>query len=118
MDLYDYLLNGSSASDIRLENGDIVFVRPRGAEVRVTGAVVRPATYQLKGGESLADAAATDDGRNSQNPPFCCCTCEAVPSPDRTRRHVAIRDLANGFRLNASCCRCCRRAIPEFPLPP
>jgi polysaccharide export outer membrane protein len=56
MDLYDYLLSGSSASDLRLENGDIVFVRPRGPRVRVTGAVVRPATYELKAGESLADA--------------------------------------------------------------
>jgi protein involved in polysaccharide export with SLBB domain len=56
MDLYDYLLAGSSASDVRLENGDIVFVRPRGPRVRVTGAVVRPATYELKVSESLADA--------------------------------------------------------------
>src|SRR2546430_15032223 len=55
MDLYDYLLSGSSVSDIRLENGDIVFVRSRGPRVRVTGTVVRPATYELKQGESLAD---------------------------------------------------------------
>lgn len=56
IDLYDYLLTGSSTSDIRLENGDVVFVRPRGPRVRVSGAVVRPATYELKAGESLADA--------------------------------------------------------------
>jgi protein involved in polysaccharide export with SLBB domain len=55
MDLYDYLLNGSSESDVRLENGDVVFVHPRGPRVRVAGAVVRPATYELKAGESLAD---------------------------------------------------------------
>lgn len=48
MDLYDYLLAGSSASDVRLENGDVVFVRSRGPRVRVSGAVVRPATYELK----------------------------------------------------------------------
>jgi len=56
MDLYDYLLAGSSVSDVRLENGDIVFVRPSGPRVRVSGAVVRPAVYELKSGESLADA--------------------------------------------------------------
>jgi protein involved in polysaccharide export with SLBB domain len=56
MDLYDYLTKGSSAGDVRLENGDIVFVRPQGPRVRVAGAVVRPATYELKPGESLADA--------------------------------------------------------------
>jgi polysaccharide biosynthesis/export protein len=56
MDLYDYLITGSSKSDIVLENGDVVFVRPEGPRVRVTGAVVRPATYELTPGESLADA--------------------------------------------------------------
>ena len=56
MDLYDYLLRGNATSDLRLENGDVVFVRPQGPRVRVTGAVVRPATYELKPGESIADA--------------------------------------------------------------
>jgi protein involved in polysaccharide export with SLBB domain len=56
LDLYDYLTTGSSSSDVRLENGDVVFVHPRGPRVRVSGAVVRPATYELKQGESLADA--------------------------------------------------------------
>jgi protein involved in polysaccharide export with SLBB domain len=56
VDLYDYLTNGSSAGDVLLENGDVIFVRPEGPRVRVAGAVVRPATYELKPGESLADA--------------------------------------------------------------
>ena len=56
VDLYDYLITGSAATDVRLENGDVVFVRPRGPRVRVAGAVVRPATYELKAGETLLDA--------------------------------------------------------------
>lgn len=56
VDLYDYLTTGSSASDVRLENGDVVFVKPMGGRVRIAGAVVRPATYDLKRGESVADA--------------------------------------------------------------
>jgi polysaccharide biosynthesis/export protein len=56
MDLYDYLTKGSSDADLLLDNGDVVFVRPQGARVRLAGAVVRPATYELKPGESLADA--------------------------------------------------------------
>ena len=55
LDLYEYLLTGSSRDDIRLNNGDVVFVQAGDSRVRVTGAVVRPATYQLKEGESLAD---------------------------------------------------------------
>ena len=66
MDLYDYLTNGSSSGDVLLENGDVVFVRPQGPRVRVAGAVVRPATYELKPGESLADAIRMAGGFRSE----------------------------------------------------
>jgi polysaccharide export outer membrane protein len=55
LDLYDYLLRGDTHSDIRLETGDVVFVAVHGPRVEITGAVRRPATYELKAGESLAD---------------------------------------------------------------
>ena len=55
LDLYDYLLRGDASKDARLETGDIVFVPPRGLRVRVIGEVVRPATYELKENETLAD---------------------------------------------------------------
>ena len=55
LDVYDYLLRGDASKDVRLENGDIVFVPPYRARVRVVGEVVRPATYEAKPGESLAD---------------------------------------------------------------
>ena len=55
LDVYDYLLRGDASGDVRLENGDIVFVPVHGAYVRVAGEVNRPATYELKEGETLAD---------------------------------------------------------------
>lgn len=55
LDVYDYLLNGDASKDVRLENGDIVFVPPYKSRVRVVGEVLRPATYELKPGETLAD---------------------------------------------------------------
>lgn len=55
LDLYDYLLHGDASKDVRLESGDIVFVPPRGLRARIIGEVVRPATYELKPGETLAD---------------------------------------------------------------
>ncbi len=55
LDLYDYLLRGDATNDVRLETGDIVFVPPRSLRVRVIGEVIRPATYELKAGETLAD---------------------------------------------------------------
>lgn len=55
LDVYDYLLRGDASNDVRLDNGDIVFVPVHGPFVRVVGEVTRPATYELKPGESLAD---------------------------------------------------------------
>ncbi|HEY0970515.1 MAG TPA: SLBB domain-containing protein [Gemmatimonadales bacterium] len=55
LDVYDYLLRGDASDDVRLENGDVVFVPVHGARVRVVGEVVRPATYEVKEGETLAD---------------------------------------------------------------
>src|SRR5204863_10097372 len=55
LDLYDYLLRGDKHDDIRLETGDVVYVPLHGTRVQVTGAVLRPAIYELKEGETLAD---------------------------------------------------------------
>ena len=55
LDLYDYLLRGYKRGDILLENGDVVYVPLHGTRVQVTGAVLRPAVYELKDGETLPD---------------------------------------------------------------
>lgn len=55
VDLYDYLVDGVAQDDIRLEQGDFVFVPVAGARVGVDGAVRRPATYELLPGEGLRD---------------------------------------------------------------
>nr|WP_247659625.1 SLBB domain-containing protein [Pseudoalteromonas sp. MMG006] len=51
-DLYDLLIKGDSSNDIVLKPGDVVFVPPVGAQVRVEGLVKRPAIFELKKGES------------------------------------------------------------------
>jgi protein involved in polysaccharide export with SLBB domain len=56
LDVYDYLLRGDASKDVRLQNGDVVFVPVHGPRVRVEGEVVRPAVYELKSGETLNDA--------------------------------------------------------------
>ncbi|WKW12456.1 SLBB domain-containing protein [Pseudogemmatithrix spongiicola] len=55
LDTYDYLVRGDNAKDVRLENGDIVFVTTHGPRVRVMGEIMRPATYELLPGETLTD---------------------------------------------------------------
>src|SRR5688572_7299134 len=62
LDLYDYLLRGDTRSDIRLETGDVIFVPVHTARVRLTGAVLRPAIYELKAGETLAELIAAAGG--------------------------------------------------------
>ena len=56
LDVYDYLINGDASHDVRLQNGDVLFVPVRQNHVRVVGQVTRPATYELKPNETLTDA--------------------------------------------------------------
>jgi protein involved in polysaccharide export with SLBB domain len=54
LDLYELLLNGDTSGDVRLRPGDVIFVPPIGAQVSVSGAVNRPAIYEMVGNASLA----------------------------------------------------------------
>jgi polysaccharide biosynthesis/export protein len=56
LDVYDYLLNGNTENDPRLINGDLVFVPIHGPRVRIVGEIARPATYEMRPNENLADA--------------------------------------------------------------
>ena len=56
IDLYDYLLGGDASQDLRLEQGDILFVPTAAERVEVDGAVTRPALYELVEGETLRHA--------------------------------------------------------------
>lgn len=53
IDLYDYLMGAEKTNDIRVQSNDIIFVPPRGKTVAITGAVRRPAIYELKEKEQL-----------------------------------------------------------------
>ncbi|HEV7593716.1 MAG TPA: SLBB domain-containing protein [Gemmatimonadaceae bacterium] len=56
LDVYDYLLNGNTAHDVRLTNSDLVFVPIHGPRVRIVGEVARPAIYEIRPSETLRDA--------------------------------------------------------------
>jgi polysaccharide export outer membrane protein len=56
LDLYQYLVHGINPTNVRLENGDVVFVPVHGGLVAVAGKVVRPAIYELRPTETLRDA--------------------------------------------------------------
>ena len=65
LDVYDYLLNGITTHDVRLNNGDLVFVPIHGPRVRIVGEVPRPATYEMRPNETLADALRFAGGFNA-----------------------------------------------------
>ncbi len=62
LDLYDLLLRGDSSSDARLQAGDVVFIPPVGKTVSVSGAVRRPAIYELRDEKSLQEVLALAGG--------------------------------------------------------
>lgn len=53
LDLYDVLLRGDTSADVRLEPRDVIFVPVIGPVAGITGAVKRPAIYELGGPQSL-----------------------------------------------------------------
>ncbi len=111
-DLYQYLLHGVAAGDIRLESRDVVFVPVMGVRAKVAGAVVRPAIYELRAGETLtqlieaaggfrADAALQRISISRIVPPD-----QRVPSaPPRTVVDVPIEQIRDG-------------RAPPFPIEP
>ena len=48
-DLYDFLIFGNVSKDVRLAQGDILYIPPIGPQVAVAGSIKSPAIYELKG---------------------------------------------------------------------
>ncbi|MBV8033835.1 SLBB domain-containing protein [Roseateles sp.] len=61
-DLYDLLLHGDRGGDLVLRNDDVVHVAAVGAQIGVIGSVNKPAVFETKPGETLADALAMAGG--------------------------------------------------------
>lgn len=55
VDMYDYLFNGNSSGNIRLQEGDVIIVHPYEQLVNIEGNVKRPMYYELKQSETLSD---------------------------------------------------------------
>jgi len=53
IDVYDYLINGNSSGDVRLQDNDVVLVGPYECLVNVRGKVKRPMWYEMKSTESV-----------------------------------------------------------------
>ena len=65
-DFYDFLLGGSLESDLRLQDGDVIFIPFIEDSVTVGGAFKRPHRYEIKKGETLKDVIRLAGGFNSE----------------------------------------------------
>ena len=54
-DFYEFLLEGKTSQNIRLINGDVIFVPTRQSAVLIEGEVYRPGVYETKNNESIAN---------------------------------------------------------------
>ncbi|MDB4916763.1 MAG: polysaccharide export protein [Gemmatimonadetes bacterium] len=112
LDLYDYLLRADGSHDPRLQSGDVVFVSVHGARVRVVGEVVRPATYELKRGETLADLLRVAGGFTAEAARRRVQVSRILPPTlrDTTDRARVVIDIASAQFANGS--------GPAYPLEP
>ncbi len=54
IDVYDFILNGNIAGNVRLQDNDVISVGPYKTLICLRGKVKRPMFYEMKGHESLA----------------------------------------------------------------
>ncbi len=104
LDLYDYLLSGNASNDLRVMTGDIVFVPPRGARVRLSGAVIRPATYELKPNETLRELLRMAGGFRAEADRRRLQIDRVVPPEQRTAagKDRVLFDVASGSLENST----------------
>ena len=55
LDLYDLLLSGDTSKDARIQEGDVIYIPTVGDLVSIDGQILRPAIYEIKGGETADD---------------------------------------------------------------
>jgi polysaccharide biosynthesis/export protein len=65
LDLYDFLLKGDKSKDIPLLPGDVIYIRPAGPRVALTGSVSQPAIFEIRSGETVGDVLTMAGGLTS-----------------------------------------------------
>jgi len=65
-DFYEFLLKGKTNSDVRLQDGDIIFIPYIQKKVRVGGGFKGPHLYEVKDGETIRDLIGMAGGFSSE----------------------------------------------------
>lgn len=93
-DFYDFILKGNAKSDIRLLDGDVIFIPFIEKRVRMGGAFKRPATYEFKSGETVADAIKLAGGFTYLVPPKPSIEVSYIEKKDFTRKLETLEDVS------------------------
>lgn len=93
VDLYEYLVRGDRVRDVHLQDGDVVFVPFAGPRAAISGKVQRPAIYELKTGEALAQLLSFAGGLRFDASPKRAHVQRTVPLRDRAAYDREVLDL-------------------------
>lgn len=101
VDLYEYLVTGNRSGDIRLQDGDVVYVNPAKGRAALIGNVARPAIYELGDKETLKDLLEMG-GAARFNTDFRRVHIErVVPFQERDRYAKGMLDIDVSFKTQA-----------------
>ena len=64
-DLYDFLLKGDKSADSVLQNGDVIYIAPVGAQVAVIGSANNEAVFEARASDTLTDVLLYAGGVNT-----------------------------------------------------
>ncbi|MCH8024157.1 MAG: SLBB domain-containing protein, partial [Candidatus Marinimicrobia bacterium] len=89
VDFYNYLLKGFDSNQVRLTENDHIFIPLRGKTVKIAGEVKRPAIYEVKENETLADLLEYAGGLTPQAYTKRLQIERIIPFPDRKDPSIA-----------------------------
>ena len=108
-DFYDFLLKGSLDTDIRLIDGDIIFIPFIENKIKLGGSFKRPYLYEFKQGETVKDIIDIAGGFNSDVLSSSRLELSSIVGSERSLSYYNVKDkealsikLNNGDSLNIS----------------
>tara|TARA_B100001250_G_scaffold263013_1_gene226644 strand:+ start:2195 stop:4003 length:1809 start_codon:yes stop_codon:yes gene_type:complete len=101
-DFYDLLLYGNTETDLRLQDGDVIFIPFIENKIRVGGSFKRPAIYEIKDGDTVNDAIELAGGYMSFVPPDPLLELSSI-NPESFEREVLTKkakDISSRLLVN------------------
>jgi protein involved in polysaccharide export with SLBB domain len=109
VDLYDFLLHGVRKGSSHFESGDTLLVPPAGPQVAISGAVKRPAIYEVTSGDSTLGSLIEDAGGVTASASLGHITIDRIDS-NRQRETITLKGAGDGDSQSE------HAAIATYPL--